>query len=462
MHETPLLILAIFVIIALWQAIEWYSKNILFLRKNGIYELYRSIITPRIPYFNALSEDGKKKFIKRVFYFMKDKKFEGREGVIINDEMKILISASAVQLTFGFKNYLLYYFNKIIIYPEEYFFRNELYKGATTKGTVMLSWKNFIEGYADGSDKINLGLHELAHALELDIFFGNNYNVFFASYYDEFRTKAEDEIEKTESTDIANSFLRNYSYTNVHEFFAASVEAFFENPHEFQKAMPRLYLNLCVLMNQDPANSMRNDYTLTPDFTGRLEIPGEEIEKYLKENRTSLNKSWNWSFTAASIGIFIGSMTTSVLCYYTIINLPVLLSIISVVTIVSLFAQYNYYKRNVNDSFPVYLLYSIFGIGVNTMALILLINFLIVMPGEVIYNFKVIGKTIEYDNNNLRDYSVTITMYNEELDNEREVTFKGHSGTPKELNAIKISVSTRDGLFGFPVIKDEVPVYEEE
>ncbi|MFA6925126.1 MAG: zinc-dependent peptidase [Bacteroidales bacterium] len=114
MSSTPLIILAVFIIVAVWQIYEWYSKNILFFRKNEIFELYKSIISPRIQYFNGLSDEGKKKFIKRVFYFMKNKKFEGRGGVMVTDNMKILISASAVQLTFGFKKYLLYYYTVAI------------------------------------------------------------------------------------------------------------------------------------------------------------------------------------------------------------------------------------------------------------------------------------------------------------------------------------------------------------
>lgn len=48
------------------------------------------------------------------------------------------------------------------------------------------------------------------------------------------------------------SYLRNYAYTNMREFWAVTVEAFFENPNEFKKEMPALYKRVADVLNQDP------------------------------------------------------------------------------------------------------------------------------------------------------------------------------------------------------------------
>ena len=38
---------------------------------------------------------------------------------------------------------------------------------------------------------------------------------------------------------------------NLEEFFAVSVESFFERPVAFKKNMPELYACMCNLLNQD-------------------------------------------------------------------------------------------------------------------------------------------------------------------------------------------------------------------
>ena len=48
------------------------------------------------------------------------------------------------------------------------------------------------------------------------------------------------------------SFLRSYALINFEEFWAVSVEAFFELPAELKKLMPKIYDALCELLNQDP------------------------------------------------------------------------------------------------------------------------------------------------------------------------------------------------------------------
>jgi Mlc titration factor MtfA (ptsG expression regulator) len=48
------------------------------------------------------------------------------------------------------------------------------------------------------------------------------------------------------------SYLRDYAFTNVQEFWAVSVEAFFENPAGLKQSLPQLYGTLCDILNQDP------------------------------------------------------------------------------------------------------------------------------------------------------------------------------------------------------------------
>ena len=53
-------------------------------------------------------------------------------------------------------------------------------------------------------------------------------------------------------------FLRNYASTNIEEFWACSVECFFEAPIEFKKNIPDLYSKMCQVLKQDMAERMLN------------------------------------------------------------------------------------------------------------------------------------------------------------------------------------------------------------
>jgi len=133
---------------------------------------------------------------------------------------------------------------------------NELYIGHVAQDGIYLSWKHFLYGYSYNSDNINVAVHEMAHALL--------YNNFFAQYgidqhfrlnYEKFSTSTgpilADVIAKR------RSYLRSYAFSNMHEFWAVSVEAFFENPEGLKKHMPDLYEALSRVLNQDPATKTK-------------------------------------------------------------------------------------------------------------------------------------------------------------------------------------------------------------
>jgi hypothetical protein len=46
----------------------------------------------------------------------------------------------------------------------------------------------------------------------------------------------------------------------MREFFAVSVEHFFEDPSGFAKELPLLYQHLCVLLHQDPLRIASGDH----------------------------------------------------------------------------------------------------------------------------------------------------------------------------------------------------------
>ena len=185
---------------------------------------------------------------------MSSKQFVAREMSHVTDEMKVLISASAIQLTFGFPRVHLSYFKYILVYPEQFYSSSsqQFHKGEVNPQakTIVLGWKHFVEGYLE-SDGRNLGLHEMAHALRLENRVMNHeYNFLDEHVLHSWEMQATRAMKEINAG--TEDFFRAYGATNREEFFAVAVENFFERPTEFSEKHPKLYDTLCNLLRQDP------------------------------------------------------------------------------------------------------------------------------------------------------------------------------------------------------------------
>jgi Mlc titration factor MtfA (ptsG expression regulator) len=58
------------------------------------------------------------------------------------------------------------------------------------------------------------------------------------------------------------NLLGDYAATNYHEFWAVSVEVFFENPVQFRHELPELYEAMSRVLNQDPLSFTTGSTTI--------------------------------------------------------------------------------------------------------------------------------------------------------------------------------------------------------
>jgi Mlc titration factor MtfA (ptsG expression regulator) len=116
-----------------------------------------------------------------------------------------------------------------------------------------LSWNHFLDGFKNPSDGINLGFHELTHAISLENRYKHNYAHSFisAKVYRHWRTLAKQEMEVIKTTN--DSLFRKYASVNLEEFLAVCVEVFFEKPNAFKQYHPKLFVLTCKLLNQYPS-----------------------------------------------------------------------------------------------------------------------------------------------------------------------------------------------------------------
>jgi Mlc titration factor MtfA (ptsG expression regulator) len=218
---------------------------------------FRQILLKYFPYYGKLSAADRKKFEKKTMKFIYGKRFIPRGVPEVTIEAKVLISASAVQLTFGLPDITFAHFNKILVYPNDYYssITRRYHKGEVNPrfGIIVLSWQSFIDGYIHNTDSFNLGLHEMAHALRLENVIRNEeYDFIDAELLAQFDQFAHAFCQDPGA--MATGLIRAYACTNTHEFFSVSVENFFERPVALKQGIPVLYDLMSRLLNQDPAS----------------------------------------------------------------------------------------------------------------------------------------------------------------------------------------------------------------
>ncbi len=214
---------------------------------------YRVILEEYFTYYLKLSPENKLLFEKRMRQFIDMKEFVVRSKTMnLTDEMIVLISASAIQLTFGFPGIYFSHFQRILIYPDNYYslITQKYHQGEVNRaGIIVLSWKNFLMGYTDHTDGRNLALHEMAHALLLeDKIVNGEYEFLSRKHLREWDLLAAMEIERIKN---GQSMFRAYGATNRFEFFSVAIEVYFEQPHALKEYSAQLYRALSNLLNQD-------------------------------------------------------------------------------------------------------------------------------------------------------------------------------------------------------------------
>ena len=215
-------------------------------------ERYRAILNKYFVYYQKLSPSNKAKFELKVMNFIYGKQFIPRNIPEVTIEAKVLIAASAVQLTFGLPHVYLRHFNKILVYPNSYYssITRRYHKGEVNPrfGIIVLSWQAFIDGYINTTDSLNVGLHEMAHALRLENIIREGHDLLDEKSLKEFDEWA-DRICSNKDGEV--QFFRPYACVDKHEFFSVAVENFFERAHDFKRQLPDLYNVMTRLLKQD-------------------------------------------------------------------------------------------------------------------------------------------------------------------------------------------------------------------
>jgi MtfA peptidase len=240
------------------------------LRARPFPEEWLTLIQRHVVFFHRLSAGDRAELLGHIQVFLAEKRFEGCGGFEITDEVRVTIAAQACLLLLHRRTDYFPQLLTILVYPVTYMAEEKRQvaehlwqEGTVTRlgetgrrmGSLVLSWGAVKHGAADPADGKNVVLHEFAHQLDFEndaadgvpgLATREQQLAWAAVMRSEFAS-----LRAADQSGIL-TLLDTYGATDPAEFFAVSVEAFFERPRALRARHVKLYAELRNYFQQDP------------------------------------------------------------------------------------------------------------------------------------------------------------------------------------------------------------------
>lgn len=230
---------------------------------------WRSLIHDRVPLTRSLTESEWTRLLDLVHRFVREKHFEGIDGLVVTEAMQVIVAALACLLILHLDVVECFpRVRSIVLYPGTFVPRLPILTrydplpepepslGQSVRGAIVLSWERVVHDAAHSGAGGNVVLHEFAHQLDQEDGYVDGVPLLEAPsstrvWARVLRERFEELRRATEegTADV----LSAYGATNKAEFFAVATEAFFERPIEMRNRYPDLYEELRGFFRQDPA-----------------------------------------------------------------------------------------------------------------------------------------------------------------------------------------------------------------
>jgi MtfA peptidase len=232
---------------------------------------WRPLIESRVPLTRRLTVDEWDRLLWLVRGFVREKNFEGIDGLAITEEIKVIVAAQACLLLLHLDTGPFPRVRSIILYPGTFVPNAPLLDrhvrvepeqepapllGEALRGVIVLSWESVQQSTMEPGDGHNVVLHEFAHELDQEDGYVDGIPLLEAPQSTRvwarvLRERFEELQRKTKEGE--SDLLNAYGATNRAEFFAVATELFFERPVEMRERYPDLYRELKGFYRQDPA-----------------------------------------------------------------------------------------------------------------------------------------------------------------------------------------------------------------
>lgn len=231
---------------------------------------FRQILRARVPVYNALPHELRKRLDGLINRFLAEKKFHGAQGFEITDEVRVVIAAQACLLIVNKENRWYKTLHTIHVYPAVFTSQMRRAEGnvmmehrpvrsgeSWARGPVILAWDQAAYGAFAAHDGHNVVMHEFAHQLDNETGVTDGSPLLdkdqSASRWARVFQDAYGRLRDDASAGRGN-VLDAYGATNPAEFFAVATEVFFERPRDLREAEPALYDELSAYYQLDPAD----------------------------------------------------------------------------------------------------------------------------------------------------------------------------------------------------------------
>ena len=262
--------LIIIVLIAVFFALRfvWLQLKRRRLLRSRLSGAERAIVARMVPLTQKLPHRLRPRLEGKINLFLDQVDIKGVKGLEITPEIRLSIAAQACLIVVA-QRWWYKTLGTIYVLPRAYRARDISYDGyvvtTTTRhnlgeswqyGPVVLSWADAAQGGINPEDGMNLVIHEFAH--QLDSLSGATNGVPLLPKGQRFAQWEEVFLEAytRHVADVARgkrTFIDDYGATNHAEFFAVTMEVFFEKPAQLRAEEPAFYAQFSRLLNLDPA-----------------------------------------------------------------------------------------------------------------------------------------------------------------------------------------------------------------
>lgn len=219
---------------------------------------WRELLERRVPFYRRLDADARARFEADVRIFVAEQRIYGVHGATVDDDVRLLVAASAAMLGHGLPDWEWTNLRDIVVYPKAFDAEYNPHGGGGiagmvhAQGPILLSRSDLSHGFSRPKDGHNVALHELAHVMDFGdgVADGVPADIDWVASAPWIETVADRlRLMRRKRGDKP---LRAYAGQNEAELFAVAVEAFFEQPDKLAAKDPELFALLAEYFNQDP------------------------------------------------------------------------------------------------------------------------------------------------------------------------------------------------------------------
>ncbi len=206
----------------------------------------KGLLSERSPFYQRLTEAGKREFRRRIFLFGKGHDFMPQVLDEVPEDVQLMIAVAPVAMTLQQEDFLFPNFENIIVYPhpfvspqyQESFHASEIYE---PDGVVMFCTDHIVRGFLQPRQYFNPAWYEYAKIYRLS-----------------YPEKDFSFLESTTWDDLAqiSSFpqeaVERWIGLSDIDLTALSIAFYFLMPESFRAKLPQVYAQLVDCFQQDP------------------------------------------------------------------------------------------------------------------------------------------------------------------------------------------------------------------